>query len=308
MNDTDGDLDLLEEFAAYQRSKSLAETTIRNRRSILDTLRAAEGKPLLELNTRDLRHYLGRRGDGRLQPGTRRTERAAMRAFYRFLEDEHELPNPAERLEPIKVPRREARPFSWEHIRSMLQSGAYRRTRAMILIGYFQGFRVSQIARVRGDDIDIEFGTITSVLKGGKERTFPLHPVIAELAKSMPRDGWWFPARKGNAGPISPGAVTDLITKAKRRAGITDPRLTPHSLRHGFGTDLVEAGVDIRIVQELMGHESLSTTQIYTRVSERLKRAGIFALPAQPIPLRSGRARATWFDPDDGGEPMLMAA
>lgn len=83
--------------------------------------------------------------------------------------------------------------------------------------------------------------------------------------------------------------MTDLVRKAKLRAGINDERLTAHSLRHSFGTELVEAGVDIRVVQELMLHEDLSTTQIYTAVSERLKQAGIAELKPRPMPAHSGR-------------------
>ncbi|MGX5772718.1 tyrosine-type recombinase/integrase [Microbacterium trichothecenolyticum] len=189
----------------------------------------------------------------------------------------------------MQVPKGEPRPFSPEQVDAMLLSGAYRKTRAMILLGYYQGFRVSSIAPVHGRDIDMLAHRIRTVGKGGKIRSLPLHPVIAELAATMPKDDYWFPARKGQTGHIKPAAVTNLITKAKKRAGITDPELTPHSLRHAFGTDLVEADVDIRVVQELMMHESLSTTQIYTRVSERRQREGIHALQPREIPQRSGR-------------------
>ena len=87
-------------------------------------------------------------------------------------------------------------------------------------------------------------------------------------------------------------------SSAERRAAerwhsadmVTDPKLTPHSLRHSFGTDLVEAGVDIRVVQELMMHEDLTTTQIYTGVSSRRKREGIELLQRRAIPSTSGRA------------------
>lgn len=163
----------------------------------------------------------------------------------------------------------------------------------MMLLGYYQGFRVSSIAAVHGQDIDLHAGRIRTVGKGGKVRSVPLHPMIAELAETMPRDDWWFPARNGRTGHIQPSSVTNLITKAKKRAGITDPELTPHSLRHAFGTDLVEADVDIRVVQELMMHESLATTQIYTRVSERKQREGIHALVARDIPQHSGRQTST---------------
>ncbi|OJU39788.1 MAG: hypothetical protein BGN97_00140 [Microbacterium sp. 69-10] len=215
-----------------------------------------------------------------------------MRTFYAFLvTEELREDDPTTRLPRIHVPRKEARPFSPEQIEAMLTSGAYKRTRAMILLGYRQGFRVSQIARVHAHDIDVQAMRINTIGKGGKARRLPLHPVIAELADSMPQDTWWFPARNDPSRPMRSQSVTDLITKAKIRAGILDPLLTPHSLRHSFGTELVENGVDIRVVQELMTHEDLSTTQIYTRVSDRLKTAGIAALSPVPIPAHSGRAR-----------------
>ena len=159
----------------------------------------------------------------------------------------------------------------------------------MILIGCYQGFRVSQIAAVHGHDIDLLSNTIRTIGKGGEEGLLPLHPVIAELSASMPSGSWWFPARHDMPGHIKGSGVTNLVSRAKKRAGIHDPRLTAHSLRHSFGSDLVENDVDIRVVQELMMHKSLSTTQIYTGVSRRKKQAGILALPVREIPARSGR-------------------
>jgi site-specific recombinase XerD len=277
----------LEDFAASQRARNLSPQTIRTYRSILNTFAATV--PLLEATARDARMFMGRDG---VTPGTRRVNRAVLIAFYRFAVDEGYCAiNPAERLEPVRAPRNEPRPFTPQQIDAMLNSGAYRRTRAMILLGYYQGFRVSQIAAVEGRHIDLRSGTIVTTGKGSKTRTLPLHPVIEELAASMP-EGFWFPARRGRPGHISGNAVTGLIGKAIRRAGITDPRLTAHSLRHSFGTDLVEQGVDIRVVSELMMHESLATTQIYTRVSDRLKREGIVMLPPRPIPDRSFRRAA----------------
>lgn len=282
--------DILRTFAAYQRGKGLADTTVRNRESILRTLESKSDKPILGLDIHDLRAYLGREV---VAAGTRRTERGAMVALYTFLHEEGlRDDNPTVRLAPVTAPKGEPRPFSYEQIDAMLNSGAYRKTRAMILIGYYQGFRVSSIARVHGDDIDLLGGTIRTVGKGSKERRLPLHPVVAELARGMPVNGWWFPARDGLGGPMRAASVTNLITLAKKRAGIRDPRLTPHSLRHAFGTDLVEEGVDIRVVQELMMHESLSTTQIYTGVSANRKREGILTLPPRDLPAHSGRLAA----------------
>ena len=216
-----------------------------------------------------------------------------MVAFYTFLHEEGlRADNPSQRLAPISAPKGEPRPFTREQIDAMLNGGAYRKTRAMILVGYYQGFRVSSIARVRGHDIDLDGNTIRTLGKGSKDGLLPLHPVIAELARTMPTDDWWFPARKNPSRPMSSSSVTNLITLAKKRAGILDPRLTPHSLRHAFGTDLVEAGTDIRVVQELMMHESLATTQIYTGVSSRRKREGILTLETRVVPTHSGRLAA----------------
>lgn len=284
------DATALEMFVDYQRAQNLAVTTIRNRRSILTTFARKTGM-LVECDVFTLRRYIGR--DEPVSAGTRRTERGALIAFYAFLQDEGLRPdNPATKLPIVRVPKGKPRPFSAAQIDAMLAAGAYAKTRAMILLGYYQGFRVSSIAAVHGHDIDLLSNRIRTVVKGSKEVRLPLHPVIADLARTMPRDEYWFPARGGRGGHVHSTSVTDLITKAKKRAGITDEKLTPHSLRHSFGCDLVEEGVDIRVVQELLVHENLSTTQIYTQVSESRKTDGIQTLAPRQVPARSGRGTA----------------
>ncbi|PCE13981.1 hypothetical protein AUC47_04860 [Microbacterium sp. SZ1] len=287
----DHDREALAMFIDYQRAQNLAATTIANRRSILTTFARTTGT-LVDCDPFTLRRYIGR--DARITAGTRRTERGALTAFYTFLHDEGlRADNPALKLPVIRVPKGKPRPFTAEQIDTLLASGAYTRTRAMILLGYYQGFRVSSIAAVHGHDIDLVSQRIRTVVKGRKEVWFPLHPMIAELAATMPNDGYWFPARGGRAGHILPSSVTNLITRAKKRAEIAERKLTPHSLRHAFATDLLEEGVDIRVVQELLAHEHLSTTQIYTQVSEQRKDAGIRTLAARDIPTSSGRGAAS---------------
>ena len=281
------DAEALAMFVDYQRAQNLAATTIRNRTSIIRTFARKTGM-LLEADVFTLRRYIGREDE--VSPGTRRTERTALTSFYTFLRAEGlREDNPASRLPVVRVPKGKPRPFSPEQIDAMLAAGTYTRTRAMILLGYYQGFRVSSIAPVHGHDIDLLSNRIRTVVKGRKEVRLPLHPVIAALALTMPRDDYWFPARRGRGGHIRSGSVTDLITKAKKRAGITDEQLTPHSLRHAFGCDLVEEGVDIRVVQELLAHENLTSTQIYTQISERRKAEGIGTLAVREVPIRSGR-------------------
>lgn len=284
-----GSSEALELFREYQLSQNLSPNTIRNRASLLRSIERHTGV-LVDADVFTLRRYMGREG---IAPATRRTIRDAVCAFYTFLLDEEiRDDNPTTRLPVVKVPKGTPRPFTRAQVEAMLTSGAYWRTRVMILLGYYQGFRVSQIARVHGSDIDLFTMTIRTVGKGGKEGRLPLHPVIADVSKRMPTADYWFPARGGRGGHIHGASVTERITDAKRRAGITDPRLTPHSLRHAFGSELVEENVDIRVVQELMMHESLSTTQIYTRVSERRKAEAVNTRSGMPIPLHSGRVTA----------------
>lgn len=280
---------VLAEFAAYQRAKGLSQRTIDNRDYMLRALGLAAGKPLLEVQVGDMRRRLGRG----VKRGSMTTERDAYVAFFRFTAKEQlRTDDPCERLEPIRRKRSVPRPYSQAQIDRLLTSGAYRRTRVMILLGVYQGLRAGSIARIHGRDVDLSENLLHVVGKGNKTATLPLHPLIREVALTMPADDYWFPARGTNRGHIHSASVSDLLTRAKKRAGIEDDELTGHSTRHTFGTELVEAGVDIRVVQELMMHESLASTQIYTRVSARKKAEGIQHLRPRPIPKHSGRRAA----------------
>lgn len=281
--------DALELFELHQRARGYSENTIRNRRAIIESFDRSCGHTLTA-TTRDAIAFLARRG---IKPSTRRVYHVSLAAFFRFLVSSgYRADDPTAEIPAPRAPRGRPRPFTREQIDALIDSGAYRRTRAMILLGYYQGFRVSTIAAVHGRDIDLRSLLIRVRVKGGKERVSPLHPVIADLARTMPRDDWWFPARKGKDGHIDGRGVTDLVRRARIRAGIRDDTLTAHSLRHSFGTHLIEDGVDVRVIQELMHHESLATTQIYTGVSDRLTRAGIQVLPAREIPAHSQRRQS----------------
>ena len=260
------------EFESYEKAKGLAPRTIENRSYMLRALASTTGKELNSIDIHDLRAHLGR-GVSR---STMQTENDTYRAFFRFLaESGHRKGDLAKALPSIKAPRRKPRPFSPEQVDALLGSGAYNNTRAMILLAYYQGFRAGEVAAVHGHDIDLASNEIRVVGKADKRSVLPLHPTIRELALTMPRDGFWFPARKSNTGHIHSRSVSDLMTRAKRRAGITNERLTGHSLRHAYGTELVRAGVDLRTVQELMRHETLATTQLYTLINKDQMRDGI---------------------------------
>jgi integrase/recombinase XerD len=285
----DGTIAITQHFADFERAKGLSPRTIKNRHYMLLALAHHADKPLQEITIHDLRSMLGR-GIGK---GSMQTERDAYRAFFRFLrEEEFRADDPTERLARIRAPRGRPRPFTVEQIDAMLASGAYSRTRSMILLSAYQGFRASEVAAIHGRDIDLEANIVRVTGKGGKYAELPLHPTIRELALTMPRDAYWFPARKRDGEHVHSRSVSDLMTRAKRRAGIESQKLTGHSLRHAYATELLSAGTDVRVVQELMRHESLATTQIYTLVHEKQMREGILRLPTKQLHAHSGRGRA----------------
>ena len=281
--------DLLEAFADYQRAGNRAKRTISTRASILRAFSKRQDTPLATATVFHMRREIGREETA---PSTKATTRATFLAFYSFLHAEGLITeNPALRLPVVKVPPHRPRPYTQEQIDRLLSTGAYKRTRAMILLATYQGLRASEVAAVHSDDIDLHAGTIKIFGKGGRTDYLPLHPVIRELAATM-NPGWWFPARGGRDGHIRGQSVSDLLTDARNRAGITDKALTGHSLRHTFGTELVRGGANIRAVQELMRHSSLQTTQRYAQVLDEDRREALEVLGGRIIPAHSGRKAA----------------
>ena len=286
---TDKNTDVLELFADYQRSGNRAKRTIDTRASILRAFSARQEVDLLTATVFHLRRDVGREG---IAPSTRVTTRATFLAFYTFLEGEGLRPdNPALRLPVVKIPPHHPRPYSQDQIDRLLSTGAYKRTRAMIILAAYQGLRASEVAAVHSDDIDLDAGTLKVRGKGDRTDYLPLHETVRELAETM-GEGWWFPARGGREGHIKGQSVSDLLTDARDRAGIVDKRLTGHSLRHFFGTELVRGKANIRAVQELMRHASLTYTQGYTEVLDEDQREALSVLPPRPVPTRSGRRAA----------------
>lgn len=282
------DADLLDAFAEFQRSGNLAKRTIKTRASILHSFTVRQSTRLIDATAFHLRRDVARED---ITGSTRASTRTVFRVFYSFLQGEGlREDNPALRLPVVKVPPRKARPYSQQQIDLLLSTGAYKRTRAMILLAAYQGLRASEIAAVHADDIDLEAGTLKVLGKGGRTDYLPLHETVRALADTMPSDGWWFPARGGREGHIRGQSVSDLLHDARERAGIVDERLTGHSLRHSFGTELVRGGAHISAVQELMRHSSLQTTQGYVAVIDDDRREALHVLPPRTVEKHSGRA------------------
>lgn len=213
-------------------------------------------------------------------------EIAALRAFYRFAEAEKHLPgNLAESLSLPRRWKRLPKALSGEEVERLLKPEAPETPsslcdQAVLELAYASGLRLAELRQLRLEQLHLEAGFITVIGKGNKERVVPVgRPAVAALQRYLdagrpklvrPRSpGVVFLTRRG-----TPFAAVTLWLRIKRRAQRAQlgRNLTPHMLRHSFATHLLEHGADLRIIQELLGHANISTTEIYTHVaSNRLR-------------------------------------
>ena len=266
----------------------------------LGALRSERG---LSLNTvaayrRDLRDYFefieseGSSGDvggfvadlayRGLARSTRARKLAAVRGYHRFLVIEgHATEDPTVLVEAPRRSRTLPKALTIDQIEGLLDAPD-RTTRlgvrdvAILEFMYATGARVTEAATVGLTDLDLESGTVIVTGKGDKQRLIPLGrharvaierylPVRLELISERERSDVLFVNARGMS--LTRQGMWDIVKRNGRRAGIDDDSLSPHVLRHSAATHMVEGGADLRTVQEMLGHASISTTQVYTLVS-----------------------------------------
>jgi integrase/recombinase XerC len=233
---------------------------------------------LQKLRPAELRAFLTeRRNEGLGARGVQRAL-AALRSFYRWLERENMADGAAVRaVRSPKLPRTLPRPLSEaDAARTIAETGEEEkpwlaaRNAALVTLLYGTGLRISEALSLRRGDLPLP-ESLTVIGKGRKQRSVPVLPAVRDAAdayaKLCPFDpgkrGPLFVSRRGN--PMSAREAQALMQHLRGRLGLS-PSATPHALRHSFATHLLQNGGDLRAVQELLGHASLSTTQKYTEV------------------------------------------
>ena len=245
---------------------------------------------------RELRGFLGELSRAGYAPRTISRRLSAVRSFYRWLEREglaREVTIDA--VVGPKVPRGLPTTLSDEDVSRLMEScgddAAGIRDATLIELLYATGARLFELSRLTVLSVDFDQGQLRLFGKGSKERIVPLYPQVLARVRAYMEDarvqlasrarggdpGALFVSTRGNA--MGTGALRDAFERRARESGI-GPDVTPHSLRHSYATELLAGGADLRSVQELLGHASLSTTQIYTHLSiGRLKKAARQAHP-----------------------------
>lgn len=206
---------------------------------------------------------------------------AAIRSFLRFMQREGDVKrNLAESVDNPKPGKPLPKTLTEDEVIRLLRQPDVRepnglRDRAMIETLYATGLRVSELVNLRMDEVNLGVGFVRCIGKGSKERVVPIGEVAIEMIKFYlahcrarflkgGRSEYLFLTNRGE--PMSRVGFWKVIKKHATAAGITK-HITPHVLRHSFATHLLEHGADIRSIQEMLGHSSVATTQVYTHVS-----------------------------------------
>ncbi|MFL5294917.1 MAG: site-specific tyrosine recombinase XerD [Phenylobacterium sp.] len=254
---------------------------------------AGRGRDLGDASAEDVEAYFTALGARGLSPATAARRRAAVRQFYRFVLGEGwRADDPSRRVEAPRKGRSLPKVLTRDEVDRLIAAAAARdggphgagglRLACMVELAYASGLRISELTGLTLDALARDPAYLIVKGKGGKERLAPLNEAARTavkayldvresfLPKGQKANPWLFPSR-GKGGRLTPRRFAQLLDEAAVDAGIDPARVSPHVLRHAFATHLLEGGADLRVVQTLLGHADIGTTQIYTHVAgERL--------------------------------------
>jgi integrase/recombinase XerD len=285
----------VDEFLAYiTYEKGLANNTVAAyRRDLSMWIQFCAGRKidLGDVSAGDLTTYLDRLRSGSppatapLAPSSVARMLVSVRAFYRFLVREDKIAtDPTARVGTPRKPRSVPKAIPLRNVTTLIELPANdllgRRDRAILETLYGAGLRISELIGLDIDDVDVDDGSVlVRSGKGGKGRRVPVgRPARAALSAYLVQSRPELARRSfrgaaavflnARGGRLSRQGCWKILKAYARAAGLED-RVSPHTLRHSFATHMLDAGADIRVVQELLGHASLATTQVYTLVSDR---------------------------------------
>lgn len=277
----------LNSFRTYLKlERSLSELTVEAYLRDVEAMSnyfGEESEPV-KITSEQLREYVRQLADIGMSPASQSRIVSSLRAFYKYflLEDIIDF-NPAELLETPKVRKKLPDTLSIEDVQSIidavnLSDSNGERNRAIIEVLYGAGLRVSELCGLKISNLYIEKGFVRVTGKGDKERLVPLggeavkrvkiylNEVRPHLSIDPGQEDILFLNSRG-AG-LSRVMIFNIVKNSAKKAGIKKS-ISPHTFRHSFATHLVQGGADLRAVQEMLGHESITTTEIYTHLDQQ---------------------------------------
>lgn len=274
---------------AVWMERGLSSNTLAAYRADLTALArwlAERGRDITGTTRADLMDFIAFRVQAGARPRSTARQLSSFRRFFRHLVREGGLrEDPTAQIAMPKIGRSLPRSLSEEEVESLLNAPVIgdplgNRDRAMLEVLYATGLRVSELVSLKHGQVNLNQGVLRVVGKGNRERLIPLGEEAVRWLTEFTRGprneilldrttDYLFPTRRGDR--MTRQAFWHIIKRYARKAGV-ERDLSPHTLRHAFATHLLNHGADLRVVQMLLGHSDLSTTQIYTHVArERMK-------------------------------------
>jgi integrase/recombinase XerD len=275
--------DLIREYLSYLKvEKGLAANSLESYQRDLAKLKAwadKNGFDLVKLARQNLREWLIDLGQTKLSENSKRRMISSMRGFYKFLMiDGHITKNPSDNLDSPQKGFYLPKFLNQSEIETLLSQPDVSteiglRDRAILELMYASGLRVSEAVNVKLSDLDLDLGILTTTGKGSKTRRVPVGSSAVEWLKSYSA----VRRKKENievqnlfvtplGRPINRQKIYQFIREYAEKCGLEG--VSPHTLRHSFATHLIQNRADIRSVQQMLGHSDISTTQIYTHITD----------------------------------------
>ena len=289
---------LIEIFLSHLSvERGMSKNTLQSYRRDLESFKdflATKNLDIAGASKVDIEQFINSLRDKGLKASSISRNVVAIRSLYKFLAKENGIADIAREIKPPRIPKRLPKALTLSEITGLIEAlgndGIALRDRAIVELLYASGARVSEVTSINLTDLsrDDELFTLLVRGKGGKERLVPVGRFAREaldnylvrirptLAKEK-RSPALFLNQRGDR--LSRQSAWKIIMAAAKRANI-ESKVTPHALRHSFATHLLDGGADIRVVQELLGHASVTTTQIYTLITiDKLRESYALAHP-----------------------------
>jgi len=285
--------DVVKEYEVYLRlEKALSKNSVEAYLTDVDKLVRffeSEQKELGEIVLDDLEQFVAQLRDVGICPRSQARIISGIKSFFRFLELEHRIEkDPTELLEGPKIGLKIPEVLSVDEINDIIATidlslPEGQRNRAMLEVLYSCGLRVSELTSLRFSDLYLDEGFIRVMGKGSKQRLVPISPLAIKEIQNYLYDRNLVQVKKGHEDilflsrrgtSLSRIMVFHIIKQQTEMAGIIK-NVSPHTFRHSFATHLLEGGANLRAIQEMLGHEKISTTEIYTHIDRDFLRSEI---------------------------------
>lgn len=259
-------------YIACKKLEGLSPKTLYNYSLELNKFDMFFHKPISTINSMDIRMYMAALSEGRSE-ATINTKMTPIRDFFSWLQnEEYIISNPVKKVKPVKEPHRERTPLTDAQVELIRDGLIDRRDKAIVEFLLNTGCRVGELVDIKISDLDWDKMSLYVIGKGNKQRKIYFNERAKIVLKKYleNRKGfseYLFVSERAPYGKLSERSVQDIINKIEKKT-MVGVNIYPHIFRHTFATKLLSSGMSIEVVQVLLGHENIGTTQIYAKVKE----------------------------------------